>query len=302
MEGPRDRLPYFAFASAALIWGSTFLAIKIGTRAVDPLWSAAIRLVLASLVLTVVCLALGIRFPRGRRLQAALLYGFFQFGVNFALLYWGEVTVSSGVASIFYATIPLSTVLFAWSFGLERPDAPRVGGALVAFAGVAAIFAGELGQDVPVLALAAVFVAATAAALSGVLLKRAPQDAVPANAVGAAVGAAVCLAGSFALGEGQALPTGWGGWGPILYLTAAGSLGAFVLWSWLLKIWPATHAAMITVIVPVLAVLLGTVLNGERPAPMTFVGAAIVLAAVLWVLLAPHPQVPAAPRAALADE
>lgn len=296
----RERLPYAAFAAASLIWGSTFLVIKLGhDSGVPPLWAATIRLVLASLILFAIAFAFRLSIPRGERLSAALLYGFFQFGLNFGLLYWGELTVPSGVAAVFYATIPLSTLLFAWLLRLERFNAARLGGAVVAFAGVAVIFAGELGQQVAFAGLLAVFIAATCAALSGVLLKQQPQDAIPANAIGAAVGAVVCLVGSLVLGETRALPGSWDAWWPILYLTIAGSLGAFVIWSWLLKTWRASSASMITVIVPVLAFLLGAAVAGERVAPATYVGALLTLAGVFWVLRAP--AAPAPPPKAAAE-
>jgi len=143
-----------------------------------------------------------------------------------------------------------------------------------------------------------VFGGATAAALSGVLLKQAPrQAAIPANAVGAAVGAAVCLAVSTALGEPRALPATLGDWLPLLYLVVAGSLGAFVLFSWLIARWPVTNASLIGVIVPIIAVALGAIVKAEAPAPLTYVGAAIVIAAVLVAIRAPHPVEPVPARA-----
>lgn len=268
----------------------------MGNEAVPPFWAATIRLVLAAILLGAIARATGARFPRGAALRGALLFGFFNFGINLGLLYWGELRVPSGVAAVFYATNPLSTGLLAALFGVERLDARKTVAAIAAMAGVAIIFAGELSLDVPAVALLTVLVAATAAALSNVVLKRAPkQPAIPVNAVGAAVGAAVCLAASVLVGEDRALPTTMAGWGPIVYLTIAGSLGAYVIYTWLVAHWDVTKASLVGVTAPVIAVLVGAVVKGERPAAITLLGAALVLGAVIAGLRArpgsaPEPQ------------
>ncbi|HEY8657353.1 MAG TPA: EamA family transporter [Candidatus Limnocylindria bacterium] len=290
---------YAAFLGCCLVWGSTFLAIRLGNESIAPVWGAAIRLVLAAVLLTAIARVLRMPLPRGAALRGAALYGFFNFGVNFSLLYLGEQAVPSGIAAVLFATVPLSTALLAAILGVERLVIRKLVAALVAILGVAVIFAGELGAAVPLVGLLTVFSGATAAALSGVLLKQAPrQPAIPANAIGAAVGAAVCLVVSFVLGEAHAVPATLGGWLPLLYLVVAGSLGAFVLFSWLIARWPVTNASLIGVIVPIIAVTLGAIVKAEAPAPLTYVGAAIVIAAVLVAIRAPHRSPESAPALA----
>jgi len=279
---------YVAFALCCLIWGSTFLAIRIGNETVAPVWAAAIRLALAMPALALLAFATRARWPRGAALQGAILFGLFNYGVNLALLYWGEQTVPSGIAAVFYATVPLSTALLAPLFGVERLSPRKLVAATVAFVGVAVIFAGELSLAVPFAGLLAILGAATAAALSTVMLKRAPrQDTLPANAIAAAAGLPVCLLVSVLLGEARMLPESSAGWFPILYLVVAGSLGAYLLYTWLIKSWSVTNASYIGVIVPVVAVILGAFVKQERPAALTFVGAAIVIAAVIYALRPP---------------
>jgi len=278
-------MQYLVFAGCCLIWGSTFLAIRIGNEAVPPIWAATIRLVLAAPLLTLLVLATRQRFPRGPALRGALLFGIFNFGVNLSLLYWGERVVPSGIAAVLYATVPLSTALIAAAMRVERLVARKVVAAIVAILGVAIIFSAELKLDVPLEGLVAVFLAATAASLSSVFLKRAPQpSALAANAVGAAAGAVVCAAVSLAIGEDHALPNTLAGWWPIVYLTLAGSLGAYVLYTWLVQHWPVTNASMVGVVVPVLAVILGAVAKQEQRAPESYLGAVVVLVAVIVAL------------------
>jgi drug/metabolite transporter (DMT)-like permease len=278
-------MPYLVFIGCCLIWGSTFLAIRIGNEAVPPVWAATLRLALAAPLLAGLVLATRQRFPRGPALRGALLFGIFNFGVNLSLLYWGERVVPSGIAAVLYATVPLSTALIAAAMRVEPLAARKLVAAVVAILGVAIIFAGELKLDVPLEGLVAVFFAATAASLSSVFLKRAPQpSAIAANAVGAAAGAVVCAAVSIVLGEDHALPSTLAAWWPIVYLTIAGSLGAYVLYTWLVQHWSVTSASLVGVVVPVIAVILGAIAKGEQRAPESYLGAAVVLAAVVVAL------------------
>ena len=279
------------FVACALIWGSTFLAIRFGNEAVPPVWAATIRLALASVLLFGITAAFRLKLPRGGRLRGAALWGLFNLGVNLSLLYIGEQTVPSGISAVLFATVPLSTALLAAAFRVEPLVARKLIAAVTAIAGVAVIFAGELGVAVPFTGLLTVFCAASAAALANVLLKREPSQAViPLNAIGTAVGAVFCLGASFALGESHVIPTTTAAWIPILYLTLAGSLGAFVLFTWLVTHWSVSNASLLGVTVPIIAVILGGLVKGEQPATLTYVGAAIVISAILIALRAPHPR------------
>lgn len=283
------------FVACALIWGSTFLAIRFGNEAVPPVWAATIRLTLASILLFGIARLFRMPLPRGQALRGAALWGLFNLGVNLSLLYIGETTVPSGISAVLFATVPLTTALLAAAFGVERLVARKLVAAVVAIGGVAVIFAGELGVSVPLAGLLTVFGAASAAALANVLLKRAPaQQVIPLNAIGTLVGAAVCLVVSTALGESHAIPTTTAAWLPILYLTIAGSLGAFVLFTWLVTHWSVSNASLLGVTVPIIAVILGGLVKGEQPAALTYAGAAIVISAILIALRAPHPQAAAA--------
>ncbi len=278
-------VPFGAFIVCSLIWGSTFLVISIGNDTVPPMWAATIRLVLASLILSVLVVLTRQKFPRGEALRAALWYGFFEFGVNFSLLYWGEQRVASGIAALLFATIPLSAMLFARFFGLEQLNFMKLLSAVVALLGVAIIFSGELSAGVPLLPFVAVVCAATSASLATVLLKRGPaQSALASNALGTAIGALVCLIASVLLGEPRTIPQWWNQWFPILYLTLAGSVIAFVLFAWLVNRWDASTVSFVSVIVPVVAITLGASIRQEHIATLSFAGATLVLIAVAVVL------------------
>ncbi len=270
-----------------LIWGTTFLVIRIGTETVHPLWGATLRQSLACVLNLVIALATRSRWPRGSALRAIALFGFLNLGVNFALLYWGELKVPSGIAAVFYATVPLTTGIFAWKLGVQPLERRKMLAAAVGLAGVALIFSGELRWGTPAPYLLAVFLAATVASLAGVILKGAPPHSTfVVNAIGTGLGAGVCLAASLLLGESRQLPHGMAGWGPILYLVVAGNLGAYALYAWLMTQWRVTTLAVGALIIPVLAVIVGAIVRGESPAPETFGGAALVLIGVSVSLFA----------------
>jgi drug/metabolite transporter (DMT)-like permease len=271
-----------AFAACSAIWGSTFLAISFGNDTLAPVWASTLRLVLATVLLTLWTWARGHALPRGPALRAALGYGVTQFGINLPLLYWGETVVPSGLSAVLYGTIPLSSALMTGALGMERFTAPKIAGAVVAFGGVALLFSSTLHQHVDPRGFGAILAGATAASLGTVLLKRGPkQDPFGVNAVGSAIGAVMAGAFSVALGEPRALPTTLAAAWPLLYLTGAGSLGAYVIMSWLVHHWSVTRTAYITVVVPVVALALGSVIRHEPLGAASIGGAALVLAGLL---------------------
>jgi drug/metabolite transporter (DMT)-like permease len=132
-------------------------------------------------------------------------------------------------------------------------------------------------------------VGATSAAVGTIMLKRGPrQDPFGANAVGCAIGAVISGVASVAMGEPHVLPTTFAAVWPLVYLTIAGSLGAYVIMSWLVNHWPVTRTAYVTVIVPVIALALGRLVRHEALAPSSFGGTAVVLAGLLVGMRTPR--------------
>lgn len=277
--GPR---PWLAFAACGAIWGSTFLVIDLGNDALPPLWAASLRLVLATVLLGVWMAVRRIPVPRGRALSAAVGHGVCQFAINFPLLYWAERQVPSGMAAVLYATVPLSSAVMVRAMGLEPLTLAKVAGAATALVGVALLFSASLRGAVPPLGLLTILFAANVSGFGVVLLKRGPrQSPVAANAVGCAIGAVVSLVASAALGERHQLPSTFAAAAPVLYLTLAGSLGAFVLMSWLVNHWPVSRTSYVSVVVPVIALALGAIVRGQTVTATAGVGCALILVGLL---------------------
>lgn len=280
-----------AFLTCTAIWSSTFLFIRLGNATVPPLWAAALRLGLAGVLLWIWVATHPKDAPRGAGLAPAVAYGFLQFGINFPLLYWSETVVPSGLSAVMYANVPLATALLAHAFGVERVTRNKILGSVSALVGVAIIFASELSGRVSALPLIAGFVAPMAATLGTVLLKRGPaQSAIGVNALGCAIGFVCCLALSFVVREPHAVPRTMAAVFPILYLTVAGSLGAFVLWAWLVHHAPISRISYIAVLVPLCALVLGAIAAHERMPPLTLAGSAVVLIGVGLGMRAPAPR------------
>lgn len=267
-----------AFLGMTLVWGSTFLVIRIGNEAMPPMWGAAVRLALASALLGAIALAIRAPWPRGKSLHAIAWYGFLNFGLNFAFIYWGELTVPSGVAATVFATSPFLTGLLAAWRGLQPLDRTQLLAAGIGLVGVGLIFSGELAMGAPILALLAIAAAVFVSTFGSVMLKEVPpHSAFVVNTIGCVLGLATCLLASFLFGEERSLPATWAAWGPILYLVLAGNLGAYILYTWLLSQWKVTRVHAIALAIPVVAVILGALVRGESPAPLTYPGALLVL-------------------------
>ncbi len=282
--GPRSDLrPWLAFAGASAIWGTTFLAISLGNNSLAPVWASALRLALAAVLLTAWCRLARISMPRGAALRASLQYGVISFGLNMPLLYWGEKSVPSGLTAVMYATSPLTAALLARALGMERLTRAKIVGAAVALGGVAVLFSGSLNGQISPAGLIAVFLAAISGATGATLLKRGGrQSPIGANAVACAVGAPIAFALSFMLRETHALPMTFAALFPLLYLTVAGSMGAFVIFSWLVQHWPVSRSAYVGVIVPMLALALGSLVHHERLTAANLAGSALIIVGVVF--------------------
>ena len=272
-----------------LIWGSTWMVIKIGYGGLGPFNVAALRFLLAGLVLTPVVPVLGARWPAGRTEWALVLWvGLVLFAGDYGLIYWGEQFLDSGLTSILFATLPLISMALAHVYiPGERVTSRKFSGTLLAFLGVVALFGDRVRLDPanagPMLAIIASTVCAAAAAIAS---KRYGLRLHPAalNAPAMLVGAVALGAASVVAGEGLRLPGDLATWSAVAYLAVAGSVITFLVFFSLLKTWSVTSLSFISVFTPAIALILGFVFLDERPTLWTGVGAALVFAGVTAAL------------------
>jgi drug/metabolite transporter (DMT)-like permease len=279
----------FLYALLCIIWGSTWLVIKVGYGGLGPFNVAAVRFFVAGLVLTAVVPLTGTRWPRGRVEWALIAWiGVLLFGADYGLIYWAEQYIDSGLTAILFATLPLVTILFAHVYVPGDRITPRkLTGTVLAFIGVAALFGDHAAIDATKMwPMLAVVGAAVCAAATSVASKRHGHELHPAalNAPAMLAGAVVLTLVSLATGERFALPSDASTWGAIVYLALAGSVLSFLVYFSLLKTWSVTSLSFISVFTPAIAVLLGFVFLDERPTLWTAVGAALILAGVTLAL------------------
>jgi len=279
-----------AWLTLCIVWSSTWLVIKIGLRDLPPISYAGIRFVVAVIVLLAVSVG-RVRLLPQRRSDYALLgfTGVLMFAVNYGLLFWGELHVSSGLAAVLQATIPIFGMVFAH---LMLPDEPmrlqKLAGSLLALGGVAIICARLLGFNGLMAfwgGLGIVFGAA-GAAFSNVLLKARVLQVAPAMIAAWQMifGTAPLLVTGFIV-EGNPLRFRWTTLSIfcLLYLAVIGSALAFLLLYWLLPRMTVTNLQTISLITPPGAVALGWAVGGEKFSLWSLVGACFVLAGV-WMI------------------
>jgi len=273
------------YALLCLIWGSTWLVIKVGYGGLGPFNVSGLRFLIAGAVMAVVAQATGARWPRGRVEWTAVgVVGLLMFAGDYGLIYWSEQYIESGLTAVLFATLPLMTLFVARVYlPGERVTAGRLESSVLALAGTLALFADRLRLDAAAARpMLAVLGATLCAAVASVVSKRDAHE-IPAatlNATSMLLGAAVLLLASLAAGEGIRLPSDAGTWGAVAYLSLVGSVLAFLLYFSLLKAWSVMSLSFISVFTPVIALLLGFVFLHEALTPWKVGGAVLILVAV----------------------
>ena len=271
-----NRLTLAAFLAIVVFLGVNFVAVKFSNRELPPFWGATLRFIIASVLLFGIMRAKKLPLPKGRALLGACLFGLLAFGINFGLLYWSLVTVSAGMASVMFATIPLLTLLIATLIGLEKLSFKGILGAAIAIGGISLVFNEQLKFDVPFISLLTVFLAAIAAASSGIVVKHFPKShPIATNAIGMAVGALVLAFVSLAAGETYNLPSLAPTWLALGWLITS-SIVAFILMVWVLSRWSASATSYSAVLAPLVTVTTASILAGES-VTITFLGGAILV-------------------------
>jgi drug/metabolite transporter (DMT)-like permease len=279
------------FALLCLIWGSTWLVIKIGYGGLGPFNVAALRFLLASALMAALVPVLGARWPRGReQWSVVLVVGVFLFAADYGLIYWAEQWLDSGLTAVLFAVMPILTAVAAHVYLPAEPlTSRRIGGALLAFAGVVALFGDSLRFDAGLLwPMAAIVASAACAAVASVFTKRHGAALHPAalNAPAMMVGALLLVGLSLATGDGLALPRDRTGWWAVIYLAVLGSVVTFLIFFRLLKTLEATTMSYIAIVTPVIALVLGWLVRDERLTLWSLAGGLLVLAGVGLALTA----------------
>lgn len=295
------RTTLVAFFATVFIGGTNFVAVKFSNAELPPLFGAGIRFAAAAAIFLAILRMRGMALPRGRAMAGAAIYGTLSFAMVYGLLYFALLQLSAGTTSVILASIPLVTLALAVLQGQERFTPRGVAGGVLAVCGVGALSYQSLGGAVHLLPLLAAIGGMLAASQSAVLVKSFPKsDPIATNAVGMSVGAFLLLLASILFGESWALPALATTWLALFWLVAAGSVGLFGLFIFVIKTWKASASAYALTLMPVVTVGLGAVLLGEPVTAQTVGGGALVVLGVYVGALTGRRSSPRAPAPQLA--
>jgi len=281
-----------AFAIIYLVWGSTYLAIRIGVREMPPFLMAGLRFTAAGGILYGWMRLHGTPAPTRREWKGAVMLGALMFLIDYACLFWAEQRVPSGIAAVILATIPVSITLLEMTFLRTQQLTLRLGAGLaVGILGVAVLMnpwssMGEAPLDRG--GVIALIVACWGWSIGTVVTKRLVLPSSKAMSAAAQMLSGglqllllAAIAGEYRNFHAQSVSLA--AWLSLLYLITAGSIVAFTAYVWLLHYESPTRVGTYAYVNPIVAVILGAALGGEIVGRRTMLGAGLILSGVLAV-------------------
>jgi drug/metabolite transporter (DMT)-like permease len=281
----------------ALIWGSSFLFIRIGVEQIPPFQLVFLRTVIAAIGFNLVLALRGKHLPvGGRSLLDLFVLGTLNTLVPFALITWGETRIDSGLASVLQGTAALFTLIIAHFFFADERVTPRkLAGLLIGFLGVVVLASRSFGQgggadlSGQLLGQAAIVVASFCYAIGGVYGRKAMQQRLePMMVAGGSMTVAALFSGIIAYSApffgGQA-PTSIGALSPlVLWSTVAlglvNTFGAYLLFYPLVVVLGATRTSMVTYVIPAVGIALGALVLGEVVDLRLLLGAILIIGGI----------------------
>ena len=293
---PRPWKTLLAFAIIYLVWGSTFLAIRVGVREVPPFLLAGIRFFAAGIVLYAWTRARGTPGPARREWASASLLAVLIFVVDYGLLFWAEQRIPSGIAAVMMATIPVFTALAEILILRSQRLTLRLAGALlVGIAGVAVLVSRSVGFGEGPIDTSGAFALVAGAiswSLASVLSRKLtlPESKVMSSGAQMLVGGILLTLTAAMLGEFTGFHVqrvSSGAWLALAYLIVAGSIVGFTAYVWLIHHESPTKVGTYAYVNPVVAVLVGYFLGGEALGARAIVGTLLVLVSVAVITMTP---------------
>lgn len=266
----------------AMIWGGSFFFAKVAVAELPPLTLVLCRVSLAAIVLNIVLVARGMRMPRNiRTIGAFLVMGGLNNLIPFSLIFWGQTHIASGLASILNATTPLWTVVLAHFLTRdERMTKNRLAGVLLGLVGVTVMVGPSAleGISADILAQLAVLGAALSYAFAAIFGRRFRDIPPMITAAGQLSGTTIMMLPiALAVDRPWMLPAlSPVTWGAVIGLALVCTAVAYIIYFRILATAGATNLLLVTLLIPVSALLLGMTILGERLDPRHFCGMALI--------------------------
>jgi drug/metabolite transporter (DMT)-like permease len=278
------------YSLLCLIWGSTWLVIKIGLVGVPPFLAAGLRFLVATAIVGVVLAARRKRIDLTHSDTVCIVsLGILVFWLDYACVYWAEVYISSGLTAVLFSTMPLVTALLS-AFWTRREELSlrKLLGILAGIAGTVVLFWPSAQPGLMVsLGMLSALAGSVLASINLVTIKKhgSKSDPFVLNFFGMGLGAGCLLLMSALVEPWNVVRWTRGNVFAIVYLAVLGSVVAFSAYYYLLKRLDATLVSLSTLIIPIVALALGRVFLGETIAPGAIVGIAMVLGGVGTAIL-----------------
>ncbi|MGA9406269.1 MAG: EamA family transporter, partial [Bacteroidota bacterium] len=252
---------YVAYVLVCSIWGSTWLAIKIGLETMAPLLAAGCRFLVASALLFILITVRGVKVPLNRNdRRFYVIVALTAFSIPYGLVYWGEQYIPSGLTSIVFSIYPFTVALFSFLFlPNERVTIWKISGIAIGFFGIFTIFSNDIHISNPnaIWGMVAILASAVLQAYSVIVIKKHGHAIHPfaITFVPMLMGAVLLLAASVIFEDFSKVDFTVRAIFTIFYLGIFGSVATFVSYFWLLKRVEAVILSLTSFITPIIAVI-----------------------------------------------
>ena len=292
-------IKFLLAALLCLVWGSTWLGIKIGLEDSPPFLSAGFRFVLSCAVLFTLIhwkkLPLATSFKDWKNI---IIPGLFAYFFSYGLVYWGEQHINSGLAAVLFSTLPFWVAIFAHLLlPNEKLNRVKLASLVIGFSGILLIFWDNLrisssGQTV--LGMLALLGSGASAAYAGVRTKRDLHhvDPIVIAAQQMLVGMVLLLLAGFAVEDLHTFKITQKSIGALLYLAIFGSALAFSVYFYLLKTTDATKLSLIAFVTPIVALILGWLIMDEKVTRHLLLGAGLVIVGIVLLVFWGKAEIP----------
>ncbi|MEK6565671.1 MAG: EamA family transporter [Bacteroidota bacterium] len=270
-----------------LIWGSTWLALKVGVTTVPPLLAASLRFFISSAILVLMLVLQDDRIPRDKQFwKLCLIISFNNFSIPYSLIYLGQKNVPTGLSSILFATYPFWVALFSHlRLPGERVTFAKGVGMSMGFLGIVMIFSNQINLTgrYSIVGMLAILVSALLQAFTLVTLKKhgKPYSPVALNLVAMFLGAVTLLTASLSIEDVKNAYFGTYSISSLLYLATFGTVVTFVTYFWLVKHVQAVLLSFTAFVTPVIAIFMGSYMLSEELEKEILLGASMVLIGIL---------------------
>ena len=271
-----------------LLWGSTWLAIRIGLDSLTPMFAVGVRFFIASIFVYIIMKISKVKLQTDSlSIKLYLFLAFFSFIIPFSLVYWGEQFVPSGLASVIFAVFPFFVIIFSW---LMLPDG-SIGiyksiGVLAGFVGITIIFWDDISLDFAEysLGMIAILVSATIQGYVAVIIKKHGSKLNPLsmNFIPLLLTGIVLIPVGLLFENRESLVIDSKAVYSILYLAFFGTVITFTIYFWLMQKINVVILSLSTFLTPIIALILGAILLGEKFTTNHLLGSSLVLIGILF--------------------